>query len=31
VESAMNLAIEQMQALDTVLAPVVRIRKEELN
>jgi hypothetical protein len=27
----MNLAIEQMQALDTVLAPVVRIRKEELN
>ena len=31
VESAMNLAIEQMHALDTVLAPVVRIRKEELN
>jgi homoserine dehydrogenase len=31
VESAMNLAIEQMQYLDTVLAPVVRIRKEELN
>jgi len=31
VESAMNQAIEQMQALDTVLAAVVRIRKEELN
>jgi S-(hydroxymethyl)glutathione dehydrogenase/alcohol dehydrogenase len=26
-----NQAIEQMLALDTVLAPVVRIRKEELN
>jgi len=31
VESAMNQAIAQMQALDTVLAPVVRIRKEELH
>ena len=31
VEGEMNLAIAQMQALPTVLAPIVRIRKEELN
>src|SRR5438552_2922249 len=31
VEGAMNKAIAQMQALPTVLAPIVRIRKEELN
>ena len=31
VEGRMNLAISQMQALPTVLAPIVRIRKEELN
>jgi homoserine dehydrogenase len=30
VESQMNGAIAQMQALSTVLAPIVRIRKEEL-
>jgi homoserine dehydrogenase len=29
-ESVMNAAIAQMQALTTVLAPIVRIRKEEL-
>jgi homoserine dehydrogenase len=29
-ESTMNAAIAQMQALTTVLAPIVRIRKEEL-
>ena len=31
VEGKMNQAIAQMQALPTVLAPIVRIRKEELN
>jgi len=31
VEGRMNLALAQMQALPTVLAPIVRIRKEELN
>ena len=31
VEGDMNRAIAQMQALPTVLAPIVRIRKEELN
>ncbi len=31
VEGRMNKAIAQMQALATVLAPIVRIRKEELN
>jgi homoserine dehydrogenase len=31
VEGRMNQAISQMQALPTVLAPIVRIRKEELN
>jgi homoserine dehydrogenase len=31
VEGEMNQAIAQMQALPTVLAPIVRIRKEELN
>ena len=30
VESDMNAALAQMQALPTVLAPIVRIRKEEL-
>ena len=30
VEATMNAAIAQMQALPTVLAPIVRIRKEEL-
>ena len=30
-EAAMNLAMAQMQALPTVLQPIVRIRKEELN
>jgi homoserine dehydrogenase len=30
VESQMNTAIAQMQALKTVLSPIVRIRKEEL-
>jgi homoserine dehydrogenase len=31
VEGEMNQAIAQMQALPTVLAPIVRIRKEELS
>jgi homoserine dehydrogenase len=31
VEGRMNDALAQMQALPTVLAPIVRIRKEELN
>ena len=31
VEGRMNEAIAKMQALPTVLAPIVRIRKEELN
>ena len=31
VEGRMNDAIAQMQALPTVLAPIVRIRKEELS
>jgi len=31
VEGRMNAAIAQMQALPTVLAPIVRIRKEELS
>lgn len=31
VEGRMNQAIQQMQGLSTVLAPIVRIRKEELN
>jgi homoserine dehydrogenase len=31
VEGVMNDGIAQMQALPTVLAPIVRIRKEELN
>ena len=31
VEGKMNEAIAQMQVLPTVLAPIVRIRKEELN
>ena len=31
VEGRMNQAISQMQGLPTVLAPIVRIRKEELN
>jgi homoserine dehydrogenase len=31
VEGQMRRAIEQMQALPTVLAPIVRIRKEELS
>lgn len=31
VEGRMNRAIEQMQALPTVLAPIVRLRKEELS
>lgn len=30
-EADMNKALAQMQNLDTVLAPIVRIRKEELN
>ena len=30
VESDMSAALAQMQALPTVLAPIVRIRKEEL-
>ena len=30
VEGRMNEAIAKMQALPTVLAPIVRIRKEEL-
>ena len=31
VEGEMNKALAQMQALPTVLAPIVRIRKEELS
>ena len=31
IEGEMNQAIARMQALPTVLAPIVRIRKEELN
>ena len=31
VEGRMRTAIEQMQALPTVLAPIIRIRKEELS
>ena len=31
VEGRMNKALAQIQTLDTVLAPIVRIRKEELN
>jgi homoserine dehydrogenase len=31
VEGRMQSALAQMQALPTVLAPIVRIRKEELN
>ena len=31
VEGRMKAALAQMQALPTVLAPIVRIRKEELN
>jgi len=31
VEGRMTAALAQMQALPTVLAPIVRIRKEELN
>ena len=31
VEGRMDAAIAQMQALPTVLAPIVRIRKEELS
>jgi homoserine dehydrogenase len=31
VEGKMNQAIAQMQALPTVLAPIVRLRKEELS
>jgi homoserine dehydrogenase len=31
VEGRMNQALAQMQALPTVLAPIVRIRKEDLN
>jgi homoserine dehydrogenase len=31
VEAHMNAALAHMQALPTVLAPIVRIRKEELN
>ncbi len=31
VEANMNQAIAQMQQLNTVLAPITRIRKEELN
>ncbi|HOZ94107.1 MAG TPA: ACT domain-containing protein, partial [Ottowia sp.] len=30
-EGAMNQALERLQALPSVLAPIVRIRKEELN
>ena len=30
VESQMNAALEKIQALDTVIEPIVRIRKEEL-
>jgi homoserine dehydrogenase len=31
IEGEMNQALAQMQALPTVLAPIVRLRKEELN
>jgi homoserine dehydrogenase len=31
VEAKMNQALAQMQQLSTVLAPITRIRKEELN
>ena len=31
VEGRMATAIAQMQALPTVLAPIIRIRKEELS
>ena len=31
IEGEMNKAIAQMQALPTVLAPIVKIRKEELS
>jgi len=31
VEAKMNEAMAQMQQLNTVLAPITRIRKEELN
>jgi len=31
VEGRMKKALAQMQALSTVLAPIVKIRKEELN
>jgi homoserine dehydrogenase len=31
VEGRMTSAIAQMQALPTVLAPIIRIRKEELS
>jgi homoserine dehydrogenase len=31
IEGEMNKALAQMQALPTVLAPIVRLRKEELN
>jgi homoserine dehydrogenase len=30
-EGTLNDAMQKMQALPTVLAPIVRIRKEELN
>jgi homoserine dehydrogenase len=30
-EGAMNTALNQLQALPSVLAPIVRIRKEDLN
>ena len=30
-EGAMNAALAQLQGLPSVLAPIVRIRKEELN
>jgi hypothetical protein len=31
VEAKMNQAMAEMQQLKTVLAPITRIRKEELN
>jgi hypothetical protein len=31
VEAKMSQAISEMQQLSTVLAPITRIRKEELN
>jgi hypothetical protein len=31
VEAKMNEALAEMQKLTTVLAPITRIRKEELN